>query len=155
MVVLATESRKVSVEDAISLNRAVRFRENAGGQSGNNRQSYRDISMTARKNLPASSMCVWRSIECQRCEGKMKRVVGVSRENWIRRLSRTGMWQTTQPRQTSADQQQKSILLPHSSWSLGVMLPRGASRRASLNCVTKPRCCKLLVWTAQCARFGE
>jgi len=49
MVVLATEARKVSVEDAISLDRAVRFRENAGGRSGNNRRSYRDISMTARK----------------------------------------------------------------------------------------------------------
>jgi len=53
MVVLATEARKVSVEDAILLDRAVRFRENAGGRSANNRQSYRDISMTARKNLPA------------------------------------------------------------------------------------------------------
>jgi len=31
MVVLATEARKVSVEDATSLDRAVRFRENAGG----------------------------------------------------------------------------------------------------------------------------
>ena len=49
MLVLATEARKVSVEDAISLNRAVRFRENAGGQLGNNRRSYGDISMTARK----------------------------------------------------------------------------------------------------------
>jgi hypothetical protein len=27
--------------------------------------------MTTRKNLPACSMCVWRSIKCQRCEGKM------------------------------------------------------------------------------------
>ena len=39
----------MSVEDAISLDRAVRFRENAGGQLGNNRRSYGDISMTARK----------------------------------------------------------------------------------------------------------
>ena len=76
MVVLATEARKVIVEDAISLDRAVRFRENAGGRSGTNRRSYRDISMTARKNLPAWSMCVWRSIECRRCEGKMKRAIG-------------------------------------------------------------------------------
>jgi hypothetical protein len=53
MVVLATEARKVSVEDVISLDRAVQFRANAGGQLGNNRRSYRDISMTARKNLPA------------------------------------------------------------------------------------------------------
>jgi hypothetical protein len=53
MVVLVTEVRKVSVEDAISLDRAVRFRENAGGRSGNNCQSYGDIWMTARKNLPA------------------------------------------------------------------------------------------------------
>ena len=53
MVVLATEAKKVSVEDAISLDRAVRFRENAGSRSGNNRRSYRDISMTARKNLHA------------------------------------------------------------------------------------------------------
>ena len=45
MVVLATEARKVSVEDAISLDRAA-----------------------------------WRSIECRRCEEKMKRAVGVSRE---------------------------------------------------------------------------
>ena len=37
MVVLATEARKVSVKDAISLDRAVRFRGNAGGRSGNNR----------------------------------------------------------------------------------------------------------------------
>jgi hypothetical protein len=53
MVVLATEARKESVEDAFSLVRAVRIRENAGGQSVTDRQSYRDISMTARKNLPA------------------------------------------------------------------------------------------------------
>ena len=37
MVVLATEARKVSVEDAISLVRAVRFRKNARGQLGTNR----------------------------------------------------------------------------------------------------------------------
>ena len=49
----------------------------------------------------------------------------------------------------------ESILLPHSSWSLGVTWPRGASRRASLHRVAKPRCCMLLVWTAQCARFGK
>jgi len=57
MVVLATEARKVSVEDAISLDRAVRFRENAGGRSGNNRRSNRDISMTARKTCPLEA-CV-------------------------------------------------------------------------------------------------
>jgi hypothetical protein len=51
-MVVATEARKVSVEDAISLDRAVRFRENAGDGSGTNRR-YRDILMTARKNLPA------------------------------------------------------------------------------------------------------
>ena len=37
-------------------------------------------------------------------------MIGVSLEtrspgNWIRRLSRTGRWQTTYPRRTSADQQ--------------------------------------------------
>ena len=31
----------------------------------------------------------------------------------------------------------ESILLPHSSWSLGVTWPRGASRRASLHRVAK------------------
>jgi len=46
----------------------------------------------------------------------MKRAVGVSRDNWIRRLSQTGRWQTTQPRQTSADQQRKFRI--HSAPSL-------------------------------------
>ena len=60
MVVLATEARKVSVEDAISLDRAVRFRENAGGRSGTNRRSYRDISMTARKMQREDETRGWR-----------------------------------------------------------------------------------------------
>ena len=57
MVVLATEARKVSVEDAILLNRAVQFRETAGGRLGTNGQSYRDILMTARKTCPLEA-CV-------------------------------------------------------------------------------------------------
>jgi len=139
MVVLATEARQVSVEDAISLNRAVRFRGNAGGRSGTNHQSYRDISMTARKNLPGRSICVWRSIECQRCEGKMKRAFGVSRENWIRRLSRMGRWQTTQPRRTSANQHCKVRI--HSAPSLLVELGSDVAARGKPPRFT-PSCCK-------------
>jgi len=90
MVVLATEARKVSVEDAISLDRAVRFGENAGGRSGNS---------------PLEACVSGAQSNAEDAKGKMKRAVGVPGENWIRRLSRTGRWQTTQPRRTSADQQ--------------------------------------------------
>ena len=110
MVVLATEARKVSVEDAISLDRAVRFRENAGGRSGNNRRSYRDISMTARKKparLKHECLALNRMPKMRREDETRLAFPG---ENWIRRLSRTGRWQTTQPRRTSADQQPPSTL---------------------------------------------
>jgi len=58
MVVLATEARKVSIEDASSLDRAVHYRKNAGAGTGTNRQSYRDIPMTAQKPARLWDVCL-------------------------------------------------------------------------------------------------
>ena len=79
MVVLATEARKASVKDAISLDRAVRFRENAEGRLGNIRRSFRDIMMTARKTCPLESCVPGAQSNAEDAKGKMKRAVGVSR----------------------------------------------------------------------------
>jgi len=148
MVVLATEARKVSVEDAISLDRAVRFREKRRrpiGQQSSILQGHLD----ERSEKPArlNHVCL-----------------ALNRMPKMRREDETRGWRF--PGKTGSDvclgrvggrphnlverpqinnEKSESILLPHSSWSLGVTWPRGASRRASLHRVAKPRCCMLLV----------
>jgi len=75
-------------------------------------------------------LCHFRNI--QRRDPVIRNVKDSLSLRCIRRANLDAMWAREPTTEKS-----ESILLPHSSWSLGVTWPRGASRRASLHRVAK------------------